>query len=535
VYNDVLYRHVNTDYVALNPVSINKFSYDDKSGRTLEFVNDKSGTVTEVIVARPDGQFKLRKDPSAVPRTRMALAKTIPERVSQLVEKYVEYGQFNGSILVSQNGKIIYKKAFGMANIELKAPNETDTKYRLASVSKQFTAMLIMQLVQQGKVALTVPITTYLPDYPKEQGQKITLHHLLNHSSGIPNFTSFREYRDKIMRNPHTPQELVHLFDTLKLEFQPGERFNYSNSGYVLLGHIIEKVSGKTYEQCLKDQIFGPLKMNNSGFDHNDAILTKRAQGYEKVGNEFLNTSFIDMSVPFAAGSLYSTIEDLYLWDQALYTDVLLSAKLREQLFTNYFEGKQGNYGYGWGIYALPSVRSAQTLTFTEHSGGINGFNTFISRVLNDKHCVILLSNTSGAPLAEISHAIAAILYERPFDMPKKSLAYALADVIRAQGLQTGLSKFKDMKNSGLYKMDEGEINAVGYDFMRDKQFKEAIGIFKLNVEAYPNSGNCYDSLGEAYMNNGDKQLAIENYKRSIELDPQNENGKKILAELMKQ
>lgn len=532
-YKDGLYRCVNGNYIALNAVSAHQFSYDDNSGRRLDFVSDKKGRVTEVLVTRKNGSFTLRKDPAALPQATVALEKTIPERVAQLVEKYVEYGQFNGSLLVSQNGKVIYKQAFGMANVEWKVPNQVDTKYRLASVSKQFTAMLILQLVQQGKLDLHAPISKYLPDYPRARGQKITLHHLLSHSSGIPNFTSFREYRSRIMRNAHTPEQLVHLFDTLPLEFEPGKQFNYSNSGYVLLGHIIEKVSGKSYEQCLRDQIFIPLNMNNSGYDHTDLILPKRALGYEIVGRGFVNAGFIDMSVPFAAGALYSTVEDLYLWDQGLYTDVLLSAELRARLFTNYFEAQDGRYGYGWGVYPIPSVRQNRTLLFAEHSGGINGFNTFISRELNDKNCIIALSNTGGVALGDLSHAISAILFDMPYDLPKKSMAFELADLIRSQGLANGLSKCKEMKSSGMYKLHEGDMNTVGYDFLQAGQVAEAIGIFKLNVEAFPYSGNCYDSLGEAYLKQGNKQLAIENYKRSIELDPGNEAGKKVLAELL--
>ena len=534
LYKDVLYRCVNGAYIALNAVSSHKFSYDDNSGRSLDFKSTKNGKITEVLLTTAGGSFTLRKNQAAATQPTVALAQTIPERVAQLVEKYAEYGQFNGSILVSQNGNVIYKKAFGMADIELKAPNEVDTKYRLASVSKQFTAMLVLQLVQQGKLDLNVPITTYLPDYPKARGQKISLHNLLTHSSGIPNFTNFPEYQTKIMRNPHTPEELVHLFDTLPLEFEPGQQFRYSNSGYVLLGYIIEKVSGKSYEQCLKDQIFIPLKMNNSGYDHTNAILPKRALGYDMAGKDFVNAGFIDMSVPFSAGSLYSTVEDLYLWDQALYSDVLLPAKLREKLFTNYFEGKPGNYGYGWGVYPMPSVRLGKTFMFTEHSGGINGFNTFISREINDKHCVIALSNTTGVALGDLSHTIEAILYDMPYDMPKKSLAFELAELIRAQGLAAILPKFKEMKNSGLYKTNEGDINTVGYEFLQANQVLEAIEVFKLNVESFPYSGNCYDSLGEAYLKHGDKELAIENYKKSIELDPGNEAGKKVLATLLK-
>ena len=534
LHNGILYRHVRTDYVALNPVAEHKFEYDDNSGRSLEFTLSPDGLVGGVLVNRPDGQFKFKRNPNPAPQPKFPEVNGTPGKIAQLMQKYEETQAFSGAVLVSQNGKVIYKKAFGMANREWETPNQIDTKFRLASVSKQFTAMLILQMVQEGKLDLHAPISTYLPGYPKAQAQKITLHHLLSHSSGIPNFTSFETYRSKVMRNSFTPSELVKLFDTLPLQFEPGQRFEYSNSGYVLLGYIIEKISAKSYEQNLKDRIFTPLHMNNSGVDHNDALIPKRAMGYDKSGIRINNAGYIDMSVPFSAGALYSTVEDMYLWDQALLGNSLLSDQYKQLMFKDYFEGKQGSYGYGWGIRSLVSTRKHQKLLLTEHSGGINGFNTFISRIPEDHFMLVLLSNVNGAALGDISYAIRAIVYEQPYDVPKKSLANALAGWIQTLDPNMALKKYQDTKNSADYYLDEGEMNQLGYDYLNDNKLQVAIDVFKMNVEAFPNSGNCYDSLGEAFLKNGDKELAIKNYKRSVELDPRNENGKKVLAELMK-
>jgi CubicO group peptidase (beta-lactamase class C family) len=532
LYGELLYRHVNNDYVLLNPVSANKFVYDDNSGRSLEFVTDKEGKVTEAIVTRPDGTFSMKRNLSAAPQPSVALPEGKTKRIAHLMEKYAEYGQFSGSVLVAEHGKVIYKSGFNLANREWRIHNEPDTKHRLGSITKQFTAMLVLQLVEQGKLKLDVPISTYLPDYPKEQGGKITLHHLLTHSSGIPNYTSFPDYQ-KMMGRSYTPAELVKGFADLPLEFNPGEKFSYSNSGYTLLGYIIEAVSGKTYEQCLQDQILTPLKMTETGYDHHETVMEKRAAGYNKNGNSYTNARYIDMSVPFAAGALYSTVDDLYLWDQALYTDILLPEKSKELLFKKHIPAGPSYYGYGWSVFHR-SVNMKESLMITEHSGSINGFNTLISRIPSDKNLVVLLNNTGGAALNEMNYAIRAILYDQPYDLPKRSLAYILADVIGKQGLAEGLAKFKEFKSSGQYVMKEDEINSVGYDFLNAGKITEAIEVFKLNVEAFPASGNCYDSLGEAYLKNGNKELAIKNYKRSVELDPRNENGKKVLAEISK-
>ncbi|MEL6593113.1 MAG: serine hydrolase domain-containing protein, partial [Bacteroidota bacterium] len=252
--------------------------------------------------------------------------------MDSLMRVYAQYGQFNGSVLVAQKGKIVYEDAFGYANFEWDVPNTIDTRFRLASVSKQFTAMLIMQLVAEGKLALNEPISTYLPDYPKAQADKVRLHHLLTHSSGIPNFTSFPAYR-KMMRQPISVEALVATFADSALEFTPGERFAYSNSGYALLGYIIEQVGGQSYEEAMQQRIFEPLGMKNSGYAHNQPIIKKRASGYNQNAGQFTNANHIEMTVPYAAGGLYSTVGDLQLWDQALYGEKLLPAKYRDMMF----------------------------------------------------------------------------------------------------------------------------------------------------------------------------------------------------------
>lgn len=456
------------------------------------------------------------------------------KQIEQLLSKYNEYGLFNGSALVAENGKVIFKKGFGFANMEWNIQNQTDTKFRLGSISKQFTAFLIVKLAEDGKLKLDVPITTYLPDYPKANGDKITIHNLLTHTSGIPNYTDAPNFFKDKSRTPYTPEEFVKTFNNLPLQFTPGEKFNYSNSGYFLLGYIIEKISGKSYEQFLQETILTPLKMVNTGYDHSDIVLKNRASGYEKKGKTIQNAAYIDMSIPYAAGSLYSTVEDLYLWDQSLYTNKLLSEKSMDLLFKPYITtGGNDFYGYGWSIEE-GSNNTKNKVKIIEHGGGINGFNTIISRIPADKNLVVLLNNTGGTVLNEMNDAIRAILYNQPFDQPKKSLALELLDVFTTKGTLVGLDTYKKLKSDPKYTIKEGDMNRVGYLLLMEGKKKEAIEIFKINVDTYPKSGNVYDSLGEAYLADGDKKLAIENYSKSVELDPTNENGKKVLAEISK-
>jgi CubicO group peptidase (beta-lactamase class C family) len=453
------------------------------------------------------------------------------DKLDKLISTYSKYGKFNGSVLVAEKGNVIYKKGFGLADMEWNIPNQPDTKYRLGSITKQFTSMLIMQLFEQGKLKLDVPVSTYLPDYPKKNGDVITIHHLLTHSSGIPNMTSFPKFSKDISRNSYSPLQLVNLFADSTLQFKPGERNEYSNSGYILLGYIIEKVTGKSYERALQENIFTPLHMMNTGYDHSEPLLKNRAHGYEKSGWTYVNANFIDMSVPNAAGALYSTVEDLSLWDQALYNNQLLQKENRDLLFTKHIQAGGGHYGYGWDIDEMPIGNTAERIETIGHGGGIDGFNTQLTRIPSDKSFIVLLNNTGRAPLYEMTKAIAAILYDKPYDLPKRSVAFSVGDRMEKEGIAPALLYYNRIKDSIGYYLKENEMNMTGYQFLLTGRAKEAAAVFKLNTQAFPKSSNVYDSYGEALMALGNKTEALENYKKSVKLNPGNEVGIKILKD----
>ncbi|MCI0487691.1 MAG: serine hydrolase, partial [Blastocatellia bacterium] len=372
----------------------------------------------------------------------------------------------------------------------------------------------------------------YLPDYRKDTGEKVTVLQLLTHTSGIPSYTGLPRFIQDLSRDPYTPDAFVKKYCSGDLQFEPGSRFSYNNSGYFLLGAIIEKVTGKSYEQVLKEKIFDPLNMKDTGYDHHRTILEKRAAGYEKRLAGYVTAPYLDMSIPYAAGSLYSTVEDLYLWDQALYTDKLISPKYKEMFFTP----NLNNYAHGWFVNKFPIGRSEERAASTNHGGGINGFNTIIVRLVDDKHLIVLLNNTGGTRLQDMARAIAGILYDKPYDMPKKSIAETLFKTIEEKGVEAAINQYRDLKanRANDYLFNEGELNVLGYHLLEMKKVKQAIEVFKLNVEVYPRAANTYDSLAEAYMINGDRELAIANYKKSLELNPQNTNAADKLKELQK-
>ncbi len=447
------------------------------------------------------------------------------DQITKLIDTYTDYKTFNGSVLVAENGKVIYKKGFGYANMEWDIPNAPNTKHRLGSVTKQFTGMLILQLAEEGKINLQAPITQYLPDYPKPNGDIITIHHLLTHTSGIPNYTSFADFFQDKSRNPYTPTEFVKEFSEMDLDFAPGAQFSYSNSGYFLLGVLIEKISGKTYEQMLQEKIFTPLNMKDSGFDHHTTILKNRATGYEKNGGDFVNSTYLDMSIPYAAGSLYSTVEDLYLWDQALYNNILLPKTSMDLFFGKHIEAMGGHYGYGWFIGSETIGNTEENIAAISHGGGINGFNTLITRAPSDKSLIVLLNNTGRAPLGDMAKAIRGILYGKSYDFPKKSVANELYDDIESNGIEAALVSYNTIKSSTDYDLNEGDMNTMGYKLLQSEKLDDAVAVFKLNVEAFPKSFNAYDSYAEALMTQGNKEEAIVNYKKSVELNPNNQNG----------
>jgi tetratricopeptide (TPR) repeat protein len=236
------------------------------------------------------------------------------------------------------------------------------------------------------------------------------------------------------------------------------------------------------------------------------------------------------MALPYAAGSLYSTVEDLYLWDQALYTDKLLSAQLKESLY----KPGMNNYAYGWVVRKAPLGAQDEQVAIIEHGGGINGFNTLITRMPDSKNLIVLLNNTGGTKLAEMSQKIAGILFGKPYKAPIRDIAETLLNTVMEKDVQAAIKQYRDLKatQKDAYDFSEQQLNGLGYQLLRMKRVKDAIEILKLNVEMFPQGFNTYDSLGEAYMENGDKQLAIQNYKKSLELNPKNPSAVEALKKL---
>ena len=313
---------------------------------------------------------------------------SIEARAKAIIQPYVDDHVFSGTVLIAKDGKPVFVQGFGDANYELDVPNTRDTKFRIGSITKQFTATAILQLAEAGKLAIDDPVSKYYRDAPAAW-DKITIRHLLTHTSGIPSYTDIPKFFEADSRVARTPEEIIRLTRDKPLQFEPGSKYAYDNSGYILLGYIIEKVSGEIYAEYVQKHIFDALGMKNSGYDSSDKIIPNRAEGYQFDKGQLVNAPFLDMSLPYAAGSLYSTADDLLIWDQALYAGKPLKPASIQQMFADY-----GNkYGFGWVIDEKFGHKHIW------HNGGINGFHTVFSRYPDDKLTIVVLSNFVGAPV----------------------------------------------------------------------------------------------------------------------------------------
>lgn len=329
------------------------------------------------------------------------------------LQAYLETGNFMGSVLVAHAGEILLNQGYGMANLEHGISNNSQTKFRIGSVTKQFTAMAILKLQEQGLLAVKDTISVYLPDYLN--GEQITIHQLLNHTSGIPNFTNLPDAN----KNQHlkvTLDELISWFSNLSLLYTPGDRFQYTNSGYVVLAKIIEVVSGQSYADYLQKQILEPMQMFNSGYDQHELILPHKASGYIKTEIGYQNVAFCDMSQPSGAGAMYSTVEDLYKWDRSLYTDKVLNENSKNMMFSSTIRvgetEPKAYYGYGWGLDTHHG-RNRQI-----HGGAINGFRAIISRYPAEQIVIIALSNVEQVSIEKIANDFASILFGKLYNLP---------------------------------------------------------------------------------------------------------------------
>ncbi|MEO5682084.1 MAG: serine hydrolase [Chitinophagaceae bacterium] len=343
-------------------------------------------------------------------------------KLDELVTSYAQNEKFNGTVLVAQKGTILLQKGYGYKNAARKEINDGNTIFQIGSITKQFTAAVVLRLQQEKKLSIRDRLSKYFPTLPF--ADSVTIEHLLSHTSGIYNYTNNGDFMKTEAVKPASQEKIFSLFKNKPLEFTPGSKFNYSNSGYMLLGYIIEKITGKPYEKVVHEMIFGPLQMNHSGFNFVALSSPDKATGYFAL-NKTSNTpaTVVDSSASFAAGAIYTTVGDLYKWDRALYTEKIISRASLKDAYT----ARKSKYGFGWGI------DSAFGKPVYKHGGGIFGFSTHILRDPEEDICIIIFDNKGDGGLEKITDGINAILHNQPYDIPKEKIAVTIDSVVLQQ------------------------------------------------------------------------------------------------------
>jgi len=332
-------------------------------------------------------------------------AQNIDQKIDSLIQSAFKQAGPGGVFLVAQKGEPIYKKAFGQANLELEVKVNTNSIFQIGSITKQFTAIAILMLEAQGKLNVNDPISNYIPSYPN--GNTITIHHLLTHTSGIKDFTKMKTISD-IAQKEMTPKQIVDFFKNEPVDFIPGEKFSYNNSGYVILGYIIELTSGETYEDFINKNIFEKLGMTNSLYASDRKVIKNRAYGYHKKSSGYVNKTVINFSVPFSSGSLMSTLDDLLKWQNALNKSLLLNSKQQTKAFTNHKlnNGQQIDYGYGWHL------ENSNGIVTREHGGSIFGFKSMAVYIPSEDIYVVGFSNCDCNSPTQLVKDIAQLALE---------------------------------------------------------------------------------------------------------------------------
>ena len=458
-------------------------------------------------------------------------------RIDSMMTFAAEHGLFNGSIFVSEKGKLLYSRSFGYANYDTKEPVTENTLFNLCSISKQFTATGILMLLEEGKLTLDDSLRQYFPELP----YSVTLRQMLHHISGLPDYMQLgMQYWKE--GNIAANREAIALLAEHKppMLFQPGEKFQYCNTGYVLLAAVIEKLSGLSYADFIRQRIFEPLGMQQSRvyrtvFDETTQkgiafgyvidpgqarmVLPENYAPYQKQVTTLTGT--------FGDGGIFSSSHDMWIWEKALENNTLLKKTTLEAAFTSGLlnDGRPAGYGFGWFV-----AKDGEGRRLVQHTGGWPGHrNAFIR--FPDEDVTLLVLRNNEVDFMGMQPAVINILENKPFNMPKTSLAQALCMAALKGGEPSVIGETYEAVK-GRCTIREEDVNDIGYGLLASGRKQHALEVFKLNVQLFPQSANAFDSLGEAYLALGDTANAKDYYSKSLALNPGNEGAKRALEKI---
>ena len=453
------------------------------------------------------------------------------QRIADYLTEAHARGQFNGVALVFDHGEVVYQGAFGIGNIDPLDSLHLGSQFRLASVGKQFTAMAIMILQEDGKLKYDQDVRDFLPELPYTG---ITIRHLLHHTSGLPQYEPMMDQHWKPELKYDDPAryisgnlEILRMYAAQKppVRFKPGEKWEYSNGGYNLLGSIVTRASGMFYRDFLQQRIFDPAGMTRSTvYDYvigNDPQMPDRVFGYwtDWNGHDRKSTDAHYLNPAFGEDGVYSTLGDLLKWDRVLYTEKLVKKATLEEAFTPGIlnNGDTTEYGFGWFIQRAPSGRKV-----VAHSGGWAGFITYIFRAVEEDRSFIVLTNNSSKYFGPdgIRGGLTRILYNEPYALPKLSIHDVIGRDIHEHDVQHAIAHYRTLKaeRPADFLFEESELNILGYELMWGGRVQDAVAIQKLNLEQYP-TANAHDSYGDALVAQGDTVNALDHFKKAFALD----------------
>ncbi|PQJ35932.1 hypothetical protein BSZ35_16160 [Salinibacter sp. 10B] len=452
------------------------------------------------------------------------------QRIDSLVSAYHDARLFNGAVLVGTGDSVAYATAVGDANMEWDVPNTTSTRFHIGSVTKQFTAALILTLVAENTVALDSTISTYLSGYPGPGADRITIHHLLAHRSGIPSFTAFEDYESRTMRLEWEPDSLVTTFARRGLQFEPGRQWSYSNSGYFLLGVIAQEVTGQHYAAALREKVLAPLGLDGPiGYAFSEEVIEREASGYTQTVWGYQRAEPIEASVPFSAGMLYATPTGLYRWTRALHTGQVLPDSLYEAMTTPHSEN-----GYGYGLVMQSDTIGGTLVSITGHGGGINGFTTSLNYTTPGDYTVLALDNTTSESTSRLTEGIRQVLHGGTPPSPQPSVARALWPVVQKQTVADATARYRTLKQErpNAYVYDPTELVRLG-DALREKERPaRAIGIYEFALSMDSTLADAYAGLGLAERALGNDAAAEPHLQTALDRNPALEQAQRALREM---
>jgi CubicO group peptidase (beta-lactamase class C family) len=447
-------------------------------------------------------------------------AQDLQQKINEVMTQYADLDQFSGSVLIAQNGHVLYVNAFGEADKDQHVKNTPNTKYNIGSIGKTFTAISILQLEEQGLLKTTDPVMKHLPDFPF--GEKITIHHLLTHTAGTYNYFAHPDFGTQFFKIRSVSDALPLIYEQPLRFSKPGEQFLYSNSGIVILGAVIEKISSKSYPDYIKEHILIPAGMNNTGIHYLEEIVENRAVGYHKSPSGRIQRNIFMVPPANADGGIETTVYDMLAYDQALYSEKLISKESKRKMFTPFLNG----YGY------CMRIRKEYGNMVVGHKGGAPGVSASFERFLDDKYVIIVLSNYTGGA-SHVANTLELIIFGKEYREPQRSVTEFLYQYITKEGGDYVLKNAEELlRENGYIVTSSGPLNMLGYELLGDDKTEMAIAVFKINIQLFPDEANPYDSLGDAYLKNGEKEEAKKCFKKAIQIDPNFEASIRKLNEL---